>query len=191
MTLFFCRLFHTPVKVFGALLPVALALTACGSVPRDSAEACDFKGQSGICVQFGADAPRLDPRALEAAYIQAKADVARRYHLDLADLPGPVVHVASRATFAGLHPTTSRLDGDTGGDHGWTDFRSGQITLTGKAVMKHEAFHYILWRAEYPNQLNAAHDHPAFDEYRDGNWLPRRATASASADPTVASSRQP
>lgn len=179
--LFFSQRTPTLSAVFG-LFASLLMLTACSSVAQEPAsEPCDFQGSSGICVRFDAAAPRVDPRALEAAYLQAKREAVERYDLDLTDLPGPVVRVADRAAFASVHPTTSRLDGDTGGDHGWTDFRSGEITLTGAAVMRHEAFHYILWRTRYSNSLNAAHEHPAFDEYRDGNWLPRRASAAQSA----------
>jgi hypothetical protein len=146
--------------------------------------ACDYEGPSGICVRVDPGAKRVHPAALEAAYLQAKRDFEARYQMDLTHVPGPVVHVQPVADFARAHPIRNRLDGDVGGDHGWTGFATGDIKITGLAVMRHEAFHYLLWKVGYPNRLNAAHEHPAFDEYRDGNWLPKRASAPASEPAT-------
>lgn len=125
------------------------------------------------------DARRFDLSVLEAAYLGAKHDVEARYPLDLDDARGPVVRVVSLATYARAHSIKVRLDGDTGGDFGWTGFAAGEIKITGPAVMRHEAFHYLLWKAGYPNHLNAAHEHPVFDEYRDGHWLPKRPSTAA------------
>lgn len=182
--LFFWSRALTPVRVFGVFAPLLLLLGACTTVASaphltDRSEQCDYEGQSGICVMLEAGAKRVSARALEVAYLQARREMEKQYGLDLSQLRGPVVHVASVATFASVHPITTRLDGDTGGDHGWTDFTTGQITLTGAAVMRHESMHYLLWAAGYSNALNAIHEHPAFDEYRDGQWLPRRAHASS------------
>lgn len=114
--------------------------------------------------------------ALEGAYLAAKRELEVRYQIDVTHVPGPVVRIISFGDFARLYPTTVRLDGDTTGHFGWTSFDSGEISLTGPAVMRHEAYHYLLWKAGYPNHLNAAHEHPVFDKYRDGKWLPKRAT---------------
>lgn len=180
---FFCAAYPTPAKVFGAF--ALLALSACTTAAEHLASQdrhCDYQGPSGICVRIDADAKRVNPAALEAAYLQAKREVEIRYQLDLLDVPGPIVHVMAVPDFAQLHPIGTRMDGDTGGDHGWTDFNSQEISLTGGAVMRHESFHYLLLKAGYPNQLNAMHDHPAFDEYRDGTWLPKRASQRSPAE---------
>lgn len=174
---FFCATYPTPAKVFGAfalLVSLVGCSTAAGSFASEGPR-CDYQGPSGICVQVDRNAKRVNLAALEAAYLQAKREVEERYHFDLTDVPAPVVRVMAVADFAALHPIATRVDGDTGGDHGWTDFRTEDITLTGGAVMRHESFHYLLLKAGYPNRLNAVHDHPAFDEYRDGIWLPKLA----------------
>lgn len=182
--LFFWSSALTPVRVFGLFGPILLLLGACTTVAStahstDRSEQCDYEGQSGICVIFETGAKRVSARALEVVYLQTKREMEKQYGFDLSQLRGPIVHVAKVSTFASVHPITTRLDGDTDGDHGWTDFTSGQITLTGGAVMRHESMHYLLWAAGYSNMLNAVHEHPAFDEYRDGQWLPRRAHASS------------
>lgn len=169
------------------MAPTLVLVSACAGVPNvsDSTEAstdgCDYHGQSGICVVIDEGAKRVNPAALEADYLHAKRDVEERYGLDLHSVPGPTVYVVGVPAFKQQHPIKNRVDGDTGGDHGWTDFTTGSITLTGNAVMRHESFHYLLWASGYSNALNAVHEHPAFDEYRDGQWLPRRAQASAGA----------
>src|SRR5690606_37955087 len=85
-----------------------------------------------------------------------------------------------------------RLDGDTRGDFGWTGFAAGEIKITGPAVMRHESFHYLLWKTGYPNHLNAAHEHAVFDEYRDGRWLPKRpSTAVVPAGQPAAGATSP
>lgn len=140
---------------------------------------CDYEGPSGICVRMDDNATPFNIRVLEAAYVQAKRDVEARYGLDLANVRGPVVRVMHVTQFAHLHPIRNRQDGDLGGHHGWTGFETGEIRITGPDVMRHEAFHYLLWKAGYPNRLNAMHEHEAFDEYRDGNWLPKRASTQA------------
>lgn len=164
--------------------------TAAGALAAQE-QRCDYEGPSGICIQIDRNAKRVNPAALEAAYLQAKREVEIHYQLDLVDVPGPVVRVMAFGDFNVLHPTTTRLDGDTGGDHGWTDFRSEQIVITGGAVMRHESFHYLLLKAGYPNRLNAVHDHPAFDEYRDGQWLPRRASDPIPTTATQNSQAEP
>ncbi len=162
-----------------------MLFAGCGTAAERFAPArvCDYEGPSGICVRFDANAKRINPAALEAAYLEARREVETRYRLNLSGVAGPVVHVMNFADFARLHPVHNRLDGDTTGHHGWTSFDSGEIALTGPAIMRHEAFHYLLWKAGYPNALNAVHDHPAFDEYRDGQWLPKRAGTSPDATP--------
>lgn len=169
-----------------------LFLTGCSTMADGPAEApplataaCDYEGPSGICVQVDTEAPRVDFLTLEAAYLKAKRDVETQYRLDLSGTRGPTVRVMHVVNFARLHPIHNRQDGDLGGDHGWTGFADGEIRITGPAVMRHEALHYLLWKAGYPNRLNAAHEHPAFDEYRDGNWLPKRVER-----PTVVSATQ-
>lgn len=191
---FFCASNRTPAKVFGALAAAALFLTACTSTAghlASPADGCDYQGPSGICVHVDPDAKPFNPSRLDAAYMQAKRDVEARYHLDLEDVPGPVVRVMSVPDFARLHPIHNRVDGDLGGDHGWTGFETGEIMITGPAVMRHESFHYLLWKAGYPNRLNAVHDHPAFDEYRDGNWLPKRASQPSPTTVTQKSQADP
>lgn len=178
---FFCATYPTHAKVFGAFALLAM-LSSCSTAAEhvsSQAPRCDYEGPSGICIRIDANAKRVNPVAIEAAYLQAKREVEVRYHFDLLDVPAPVVHVMAVADFAQLHPIGTRLDGDTGGDHGWTDFRTQDITLTGGAVMRHESFHYLLLKAGYPNALNSVHDHAAFDEYRDGIWLPKRAGQSS------------
>ncbi len=197
----FCAFHPTPPKVFGALAVTVLLLTGCAAMaerpPLQAQPRCDYEGPSGICVRVDPDARRFDLAALEAAYARAKRDVESRYQLNLANVGGPTVRVVSFATYARSHSTSIRLDGDTGGDFGWTAFRTGEIKITGPAVMRHEALHYLLWRAGYPNDLNAAHEHPAFDEYRDGRWLPKRprppvpATASQQTQAVPASLSTP
>jgi len=183
---FFCASNLTPVTVFGVLAAIML-LSSCGTAAPPP-QRCDYEGPSGLCVHLDSNAMRFRPSALEAAYVQAKRDVETRYGLGVRDVAGPVVRVMSYNGFARLYPIRNRLDGDTGGHHGWTSFDSGEIVLTGPAVMRHEAFHYLLWKAGYPNELNMAHDHPVFDEYRDGEWLPlKQATTPL---PTSASHRR-
>lgn len=176
---FFCACNLTPLKGFGIF---ALSLSVLGAC-RTSAEApitlapgCDYRGQSGICIHIDPNARSVNPAALEAAYLQAKRDAETLYHLNLDGVKGPTVWVMNVSDFARAHPINTRMDGDTGGHHGWTSFETGQIAITGPAVMRHESFHYLLWKAGYPNRLNSVHDHPAFDEYRDGQWLPKRAS---------------
>jgi hypothetical protein len=181
---FFCASNRTPAKVFGVLLAVLIPLGACRTAaesPIAESPECDYRGASGICVSIEEGAYPVNPAALEAAYLRAKRDIETTYHLDLTGVTGPVVHVMKVPEFAQLHPINTRLDGDTGGHHGWTSFDSGEIMITGPAVMRHESIHYLLWKAGYPNRLNAVHDHPAFDEYRDGSWLPKRAATPAPA----------
>lgn len=158
---------------------IALLFSAGNTVAErlpSHAGPCDSQGPSGICVRVETDAWRFDLAALEAAYLQAKREVETRYQLDLTGVAGPVVRVMSFANFARLYPANSRADGDTRSHFGWTAFASGEITLTGPAVMRHEAFHYLLWKAGYPNRLNAAHDHPVFDDYRNRKSPPKRTT---------------
>lgn len=185
---FFCAAYPTPAKVFGAfaLLTVVGGCSTAADHLASQGQHCDYQGPSGICIRIDGDAKQVRPAAIEAAYLQAKREVEVRYQLDLLDVPAPVVHVMAVANFAQLHPIGTRVDGDTGGDHGWTDFRTQEITLTGGAVMRHESFHYLLLKAGYPNALNAVHDHAAFDEYRDGIWLPKRASQSAPEPATQA-----
>jgi hypothetical protein len=164
----------TPAKVFGLLLPLISVIAGCAATPMQESQ-CDYEGPSGICVYIAPDAKTVNPEALEAAYVQAKREAEARYGFDLQHVRGPVVHVVSLNTFAARHHVFARMDGDKGGEHGWTDFGSGHITITGEAIMRHESFHYVLLKAGFSHKLNAAHDHPAFDEYRDGQWLPKRA----------------
>ncbi|MFL6652857.1 MAG: hypothetical protein ACJ8J7_16405 [Sulfurifustaceae bacterium] len=178
------------------MTPTIALLSACAGIPGTAdlasapADGCDYRGPSGICVKVEEGATRVSLTALETEYLRAKRDVEERYGFDLSQVPGPTVHVMGVPAFARVHPIKNRVDGDTGGDHGWTDFATGHITLTGGAVMRHESFHYLLWAAGVSNALNAVHEHPAFDEYRDGQWLPRRAQASAGkAQETATSAR--
>lgn len=180
--LFFWIPHHTHAAVFGAFAALALLLTGCSTAAEELAShgpRCDYQGPSGICVYADRNAKSFNLAALESVYMQAKREVEMRYGLDLKDVSGPVVRVMNFAHFARLHPVRNRVDGYTEGHHGWTSFDSGEIRLTGPAVMRHEAFHYLLWKAGYPNQLNSLHEHPAFDEYRDGQWLPKPASAVA------------
>lgn len=176
---FFCASYPTPAKVFGKFTLSALLLIGAASVEPSVVRAqprCDYEGPSGICVRADSDAMRFNLSVLEGAYVQAKRDIEARYLLDLSGVPGPIVRVMNVASFARLHTIRSRLDGDQGGHHGWTAFASGEIRITGPLVMRHEAIHYLLLKVGYPNRLNAMHEHPAFDEYRNGNWLPKRAS---------------
>lgn len=173
------------------MAPAILLISACAGVPGATNlaarpdDGCDYRGRSGICVLIERGAKYVNPVALEADYLRARHDVEQRYGIDLHNVSGPTIHVMPVSAFARAHPIKNRVDGDTGGDHGWTDFATGHIALTGGAVMRHESFHYLLWSAGYSNALNAVHEHPAFDEYRDGQWLPRRAQASAGAAQTA------
>lgn len=147
------------------------------------AASCDYRGTSGMCVILGQSAAAIDFAALERSFLAAKRDAERRFGLELNELSGPVVRVIALPEFRRVHHISPRLDGDVSGDHGWTAFASGEITITGPAVMRHEAFHYILWQTGYPDDRNAAHDHPIFDEFRDGAWLPRRTVAGGASVP--------
>ena len=157
------------------LLGTANATATAEGLPPQ-ADPCDYQGPSGICIRVDHDAKALTLPALEAAYLKAKREMEARYQLDLTHVPAPVVRIVSFDDFAHLYPATVGAVGDSTSHFGWTSFESGKITITGPAVMQHEAYHYFLWHAGYSNRLNAAHDHPVFDDYRNRKSPPERTT---------------
>lgn len=135
-----------------------LTLTACGAndtshtTPTDEPAnvACTYSGPTGICVAF-ADAAAADIPALdyERAYRFVEQCMTDNYGTPGA--PGPAVLVYS---------DLFEVDGQRVG--GWTSFSTGLIQVHGFGTLYHEYVHYLLWRAGFPNEANANHEHPAF-----------------------------
>ena len=105
----------------------------------------DYIGPTGTRIRFADDAPRYFTAAdCERQYEQ----VSRCMNLDA---PGPVVLVVRNPIV---------VDGRE--YSGYTDFKSGQITVVSCSVVAHEYVHYLLWASGTSNQRNAAHESEAF-----------------------------